>query len=64
MTEGNFVDYVKVNVRSGNGGKGSSHFKWGNDGSYSPNGSKMVIDKMDRWDVEWRGYKKIICLWL
>lgn len=25
MTEGNFVDYVKVNVASGNGGKGSVH---------------------------------------
>lgn len=25
MTEGNFTDYVKVLVASGNGGKGSSH---------------------------------------
>ena len=25
MTEGNFVDYVKLFVRSGNGGKGSTH---------------------------------------
>ena len=25
MTEGNFVDYVKMYVSSGNGGKGSSH---------------------------------------
>lgn len=25
MTEGNFVDYVKVHVASGNGGKGSAH---------------------------------------
>ena len=25
MTEGNFTDYVKVYVRSGNGGKGSTH---------------------------------------
>ena len=24
MTEGNFVDYVKINLSSGNGGKGSS----------------------------------------
>ena len=31
--------------------------QWGNDGSYSPNGSKIVIDKMDRWDAEWRGYR-------
>ena len=27
MTEGNFVDYVKINVFSGNGGKGSAHFR-------------------------------------
>ena len=27
MTEGNFVDYVKINVSSGNGGKGSAHFR-------------------------------------
>ena len=25
MTEGNFVDYVKIFVTSGNGGKGSMH---------------------------------------
>ena len=25
MTEGNFVDYVKIYVTSGNGGKGSAH---------------------------------------
>ena len=27
MTEGNFVDYVKINVASGNGGSGSKHFR-------------------------------------
>ena len=27
MTEDNFVDYVKINVRSGNGGKGSAHLR-------------------------------------
>ena len=26
MTEGNFVDYVKLKVKSGNGGKGSVHY--------------------------------------
>ena len=26
MTEGNFVDYVKIFCRSGKGGKGSAHF--------------------------------------
>ena len=25
MTEGNFVDYVKIMAASGNGGKGSTH---------------------------------------
>jgi len=28
--------------------------QWGHDGSFSPNGKQMIIDKMDRWDVEWR----------
>ena len=27
MTEGNFVDYVKINVASGKGGKGSTHIR-------------------------------------
>ena len=27
MTEGDFVDYVKINISSGNGGKGSAHFR-------------------------------------
>ena len=27
MTEGNFVDYVKIQVTSGNGGKGSTHLR-------------------------------------
>ncbi|MBR2648991.1 MAG: PD40 domain-containing protein [Sediminibacterium sp.] len=31
--------------------------QWGNDGSYSPDGTKLVIDKVDRWDVEWRAYR-------
>ncbi len=31
--------------------------QWSFDGSYSPNGDQMVIDKMDRWDVEWRAYR-------
>jgi tricorn protease len=31
--------------------------QWGFDGSYSPDGKQMVIDKMDRWDVEWRAYR-------
>lgn len=31
--------------------------QWGFDGSYSPNGDQLIIDKMDRWDVEWRAYR-------
>lgn len=31
--------------------------QWGFDGSYSPDGKQVVIDKMDRWDVEWRAYR-------
>ncbi len=27
MTEGNFVDYVKLHVASGNGGSGSTHLR-------------------------------------
>lgn len=31
--------------------------QWGNDGSYSPDGKKIVIDRISRWDVEWRDYR-------
>ena len=31
--------------------------QWAYDGAYSPNGNEMVIDKMSRWDSEWRGYR-------
>lgn len=31
--------------------------QWGNDGSYSPDGKKIVIDRVSRWDVEWRAYR-------
>ncbi len=31
--------------------------QWGFDGSYAPDGKRMVVDKMDRWDVEWRAYR-------
>ncbi len=31
--------------------------QWSTDGSYSPDGKKLVIDRMDRWDVEWRNYR-------
>jgi tricorn protease len=31
--------------------------QWANDGAYSDNGKQLIIDRMDRWDVEWRNYK-------
>ncbi len=30
---------------------------WGFDGSYSPDGSRIAVDPMSRWDEEWRGYR-------
>ncbi len=50
MTEGNFVDYVKINVSSGNGGKGSAHFrrekyitKGGPDGGDGGRGGNVIF---------------------
>jgi GTP-binding protein len=50
MTEGNFVDYVKVHVSSGNGGKGSAHLrrekyipKGGPDGGDGGRGGHVLI---------------------
>ena len=31
--------------------------QWGFDGSYSPDGSRLIVDVMDRWDSEWRAYR-------
>ncbi len=50
MTEGNFVDYVKLHVASGNGGKGSAHLhrekyitKGGPDGGDGGRGGHIII---------------------
>ncbi|WP_242204861.1 GTPase ObgE [Aestuariivivens insulae] len=50
MTEGNFVDYVKMYVASGNGGKGSAHLhrekyiaKGGPDGGDGGRGGHVII---------------------
>ncbi len=50
MTEGNFVDYVKVHVESGNGGKGSVHLhrekyitKGGPDGGDGGRGGHVIV---------------------
>jgi len=31
--------------------------QWGYDGSFSPNGRQIALDRMDRWDSEWRVYR-------
>lgn len=31
--------------------------QWGHDASFSPDGKQLIVDKMDRWDVEWRAYR-------
>lgn len=31
--------------------------QWAADGSFSPDGSKVIIDRVQRWDVEWRNYR-------
>jgi len=31
--------------------------QWGFDGSFSPDGNSMIVDKMSRWDIEWRAYR-------
>lgn len=31
--------------------------QWGFDGSFSPDGKKIAIDRVSRWDVEWRNYR-------
>lgn len=39
---------------------GPSHMlthQWSFDGSYAADGEKIAVDKMSRWDVEWRAYR-------
>lgn len=31
--------------------------QWGHDGSYSPDGKQMILDRVSRWDIEWRAYR-------
>ncbi len=50
--------YGRLWTVSKNGGPSTLLTKqWGNDGSYSANGNKIVIDRISRWDVEWRNYR-------
>ena len=66
MTEDNFVDYVKVSVRSGNGGAGSSHLrrekfvaKGGPDGGDGGDGGNIIF-KTDKnlWTLFHFKFKK------
>lgn len=31
--------------------------QWGNDASYAPDGHRLIVDRMRRWDSEWRLYR-------
>jgi tricorn protease len=43
---------------SANGGPSTKVCQqWGYDGAYSPDGKRMVIDRMSRWESEFRGYR-------
>lgn len=51
-------NYSRLWTVSAQGGPSTmiSH-QWGFDGSYSANGRQIAVDKMDRWDEEWRNYR-------
>jgi len=59
MTEGNFTDYIKIHVKSGNGGKGSAHLrrekyipKGGPDGGDGGRGGHIIIrGNKDYWTL-------------
>lgn len=66
MTEGNFVDYVKVHIASGNGGKGSAHLhrekyvaKGGPDGGDGGRGGHVIIKgNKNLWTLVHYKFKK------
>ena len=69
MTDGNFVDYVKVYMSSGNGGKGSMHLhrekfvaKGGPDGGDGGRGGHVILrgDK-NLWTLLHYKYTKHQC---
>ena len=68
MTEGNFVDYVKMFVSSGNGGKGSVHLhrekyitKGGPDGGDGGRGGHVIVrGKANLWTLLHLKFKKHI----
>ena len=66
MTEGNCVDYVKINIYSGNGGKGSAHFrrekyitKGGPDGGDGGRGGHIIfVTDKSLWTLYHFKFKK------
>ncbi len=66
MTEGNFVDYVKVNISSGKGGKGSAHLrrekyvaKGGPDGGDGGRGGHVIVKgNKNLWTLVHYKFKK------
>ncbi len=66
MEKQNFVDYVKINCRSGNGGKGSSHFrrekfipKGGPDGGDGGRGGHIILKGNEQlWTLLHLKYRK------
>jgi len=68
MAESNFVDYVKINCRSGKGGKGSTHFyrdkmvsKGGPDGGDGGRGGHIILKgNKQLWTLVHLKYRKHI----
>ncbi|WP_196885251.1 GTPase ObgE [Aureivirga sp. CE67] len=66
MTEGNFVDYVKIHAKSGKGGKGSMHLhrekyidKGGPDGGDGGRGGHVIVRATkDMWTLYHLKFKK------
>ncbi|MAN58740.1 MAG: GTPase ObgE [Flavobacteriaceae bacterium] len=66
MTEGNFVDYVKIHVASGKGGRGSTHLrrekyvpKGGPDGGDGGRGGHIIIEaNKDLWTLYHLKFKR------
>lgn len=44
-------------VSADGGPSGMLTSQWSSDGSFSTDGKQIVIDRLDRWDVEWRNYR-------
>ena len=67
MTEGNFVDYIKLHLKSGNGGKGSAHLrrekyipKGGPDGGDGGRGGHIIFkSNKDLWTLFHLKFKSV-----